>query len=133
MSHPLKIRIAEDTSYTAAASRLHLKVARLTDLRSEGTASSVSPVVMRGLVRLADFLVVTVLGLLIAVLYVNEPYVAQDPRSLAAIALTGLATLVSFELLGLYTLRVFTSFVKKSRMSLVMPATVQVPSQAGQP
>jgi Undecaprenyl-phosphate glucose phosphotransferase len=116
MSPPLKTRMVQDAAFTATPVSTpagHMNAPRLTDFRTSSSQASVSPVVMRGLVRLADFAVLTGLGLLIAVLYVNEPFVAQNPRYLAAIGLTGLATIVTFELLGLYVLRAFSSFVKK--------------------
>ena len=116
MSYPLTSPIADGAGYSAglaSAPGLSLKQPCLANLRQTRSAASVSPVVMQGLVRLADYGVVTVIGLSIAVLYVNEPDVAHDPRYLAVIASTGLVTLLSFEMLGLYTLRVFTSFVSK--------------------
>ncbi len=87
---------------------------RLADSGVAAKASGISPVVVRGCVRLADFLVVTLLGLAIAALYIDESYVASNPRYLAAIALTGFATVGVFELLRLYELRTFSSFVKKT-------------------
>lgn len=100
-------------SAETGASIVPLRSARLADVRLSGKASSVSPVVVRGLVRLADFAIVTSLGLLIAHIYINEAGVLFNPRYLSAVAITGMATLASFELLGLYTLRTFTSFVKR--------------------
>ena len=116
MSYTLKSQTAETAAQPVAldnVTALHGKVARLADLRQSGKSASVSPVVMRGLVRLSDFLVVTVPGMFIAIFYVSEPAVMQDPHYLAAIALTGFATVLTFELLGLYALRAFSSFVKK--------------------
>jgi Undecaprenyl-phosphate glucose phosphotransferase len=117
MTYPLNARSRDDDATGAtsspAATIPFAASSRLAATRAAGPTSSISPVIMRGVVRLADLAVVTAFGLLIAVLYVDEPAVANDPRYLSAIALTGLATLVVFELLGLYTLRVFSSFVKK--------------------
>lgn len=95
----------------ASASVVALRPAKLADARFADKSSSVSPVVVRGMVRLADFTIVTLLGLLIAQTYVDEAGVLYNPRYLTAVALTGVATLLTFELLGLYTLRTFSSFV----------------------
>ena len=116
MSYTLKSGIVETAIQPVAldnVTALHGKIARLADLRQSDKSANVSPVVMRGLVRLADFFVVSVLGTAIATFYVSEPMVLQNPRYFAAIAFTALATVLTFELLGLYALRVFSSFVKK--------------------
>ncbi len=96
-----------------AAQPIMLKGARLADTRPAGKSSMISPVVVCGLVRLADFLIVSALGLAIAHMYVNEAGVLQTPRYLIAAPVIGLATVIVFELLGLYSLRVFSSFVRK--------------------
>ncbi len=90
-----------------------LRLAHLADTRLADKSSVISPVVVRGLVRMADLLIVALLGLIIAHIYVNEAGVLHSPRYLAAIALTAAGTIMSFELLGLYSLRVFSSYVRK--------------------
>ncbi len=87
---------------------------RLADSGLAGRTSSISPIVVRGCVRLADFAVVTLLGLAIAALYIDDTYVTSNPRYLAAIFMTGIVTVGVFELLRLYELRTFSSFVKKT-------------------
>jgi len=67
-------------------------------------------------VRAADFVVIVLLGLAIAHLYVDELRVLSTPRYLAAILITGAAVVATFELLGLYTLRVFSTFIDKMPM-----------------
>ncbi len=118
MSSPLKATIANTARLDIPGDArsnvaISVKTARLADANTAASSSSISPVVVRGLVRLADFAVAAIVGSIIAVLYINETGVAQNPRYLAAIIATSLATIVSFELLGLYSQRVFSSFVKK--------------------
>ena len=96
-----------------AAAAIPLHGGRLADTRTVGTSSGISPVVLRGFVRLADFLIVTVLGLAIAHLYIDETGVLENPRYITSVLLTGIALVAAFELLGLYSIRVFSSFVKK--------------------
>ncbi len=95
------------------ASAIPLKTPRLADTRLADKSSVVSPVVVRGFVQLADFLIVTLLGLAIAQAYVNEVGVLHTPRYLITAPLIGMATVITFHLLDLYALRVFSSFVKK--------------------
>ena len=90
-----------------------IKAARLADTRTADKSSVISPVVMRGLVRLADFVIVAVLGLAIAHTYINETGVLQTPRYVLAAPLVALAAVAIFELLDLYSLRVFASFVRQ--------------------
>ena len=121
MVQTLKAPISSSTEVDrarSAAKPIPLKRALLADTRTAGSASTISPTVVRGVVRIADVLVVTLTGLAIAHAYINEIGVLNTPRYLAAIALTGVATLAAFEMLGLYTLRAFASFVRK------MPAVV---------
>ena len=54
-----------------------------------------------------------VLGMAIALLYVEEPMVADKAAFLVAAAFTGVATVGAFELLRLYTLPAFTSFIRQ--------------------
>ena len=117
LNTPIKPDSTEDRS-RVAAQPIPLKGARLADTRLTEKSSVISPTVVRGLVRAIDFAVVTLLGLVIAHMYINETGVLSNPRYLTAIALTGAATLIVFELLGLYSLRAFSSFVKR------MPAVV---------
>ncbi|NOT71780.1 MAG: undecaprenyl-phosphate glucose phosphotransferase [Hyphomicrobium sp.] len=101
-----------------AAEPIPLHGARLADTRTADKSSVISPVVVRGLVRLTDFLLVTALGLFIAHMYINETGVLGNSRYITAAILTGAAAVATLELLGLYTLRVLSSFVEK------MPAIV---------
>ena len=75
--------------------------------------ASISPVVVRGLVRFADFILAAFSGYLIAVAYVNEPGVATHAGTIGAVVSTGLVTISAFELLGLYTIRALSAYVKR--------------------
>jgi Undecaprenyl-phosphate glucose phosphotransferase len=86
---------------------------RLADTRIADRSSVISPVVMRGMVQFADFLIVTVLGLVIAHVYVNEVGVLHTPRYFVTAPMIGLVTIMAFDLLGLYSLRVLSSYVRK--------------------
>jgi Undecaprenyl-phosphate glucose phosphotransferase len=101
------------TRASGTANPIPLHGARLADTRIADKSSVISPIVVRGMVRVADFVLVTTLGLVIAHMYINETGVLGNPRYITAVAMTGAALVASFELLGLYTLRVLSSFVKK--------------------
>jgi Undecaprenyl-phosphate glucose phosphotransferase len=89
------------------------QVPRLADFRFNDKSSLVSLTVIRGAVRALEFATVFVLGLAIAHLYVDEPLAAAKVSFLTAAAFTGLATVAAFELLQLYTLPSFTTFLKQ--------------------
>ena len=108
----------ERASAAAATAPIPLHRARLADTRTSSKSSSISPAVVRGVIRLADYCVVVVLGLVIAHMYINETGVLSNHRYIAAVFLTGLALVATLQLMSLYTLRVFSSFVEK------MPALV---------
>jgi Undecaprenyl-phosphate glucose phosphotransferase len=77
-----------------------------------GHARTLSPVVVSGSVRCAEFLVVTLLGFAIAHYYVEEPGVLQNAAYLFATALVGTATVAVFGLLDLYSLRTLSASLK---------------------
>lgn len=115
MSRTLEARLTQPAANAAHSKRppLALSTARLADTSLGERASSVSPVVVSGFVRIADFLLVALVGLAIAVTYIDETGVASNPRYLLSVAATGLATVIAFELLDLYSLRALSSFVKR--------------------
>jgi Undecaprenyl-phosphate glucose phosphotransferase len=71
-----------------------------------------SPVVVRGAIRGIEFLMVTLLGLAIAHLYVDETGVLSNTIYLLATAAVGAATVVVFSLLDLYSLRALSAYIK---------------------
>ncbi len=89
------------------------QIPRLADFRFHDKSSLVSLVVIRGAVRAFDFAIVVLLGLAIALLYVEEPIVVGNASFLLAVTLTGLVTVGAFELLQLYALPAFTSFIRQ--------------------
>ena len=116
MVFTLKAPAAEPSMRDRAAgvaAPIPLHGGRLADTRAADRLSAISPVVLRGVVRLADFLIVTGLGLVIANLYINETGVLGNTRYITAVGMTGIALIASLELLGLYSVRVFSSFVNK--------------------
>ena len=108
-----RVSVQEAVHPGFAALPIAHKVPRLADFRFHDKSSLVSLVVLRGAVRALDLAVVVVLGLAIALLYVEEPIVAGRATFLAAVAYTGLATVAAFELLRIYTLPSFTSFIRQ--------------------
>ena len=90
---------------------LALAQATLADHTTGDKSTSISPIVMRGLVRALDSAVIVAVGFLIAVAYIDEAAVASHPRYLISIGGTAAFTLATFELLGLYSLRAFSSVV----------------------
>jgi Undecaprenyl-phosphate glucose phosphotransferase len=89
------------------------QIPRLADFRFHDRSSLVSLVVIRGAVRTLELAIIVLLGLLIALLYVEEPVVAGRASFLIAVALTGLAAVAAFELLQLYALPAFASFIRQ--------------------
>jgi len=89
------------------------QIPRLADFRFHDKSSLVSLVVIRGAVRAFELAIVLILGLAIALLYVEEPVVAGNASFLTVAAFTALATVAIFELLQLYMLPAFTSFIQQ--------------------
>ena len=89
------------------------QIPRLAEFRFHDKSSLVSLVVIRGAVRALDLASVVVLGLAIALLYIEEPIVVGRASFLIAVAFIGLTTVAVFELLQLYSLPAFTSFIKQ--------------------
>lgn len=98
---------------TGAAAAVPPHRPRLADQHAADKSSVISPAVVRGVVRAADFVIVVLLGFAIAHGYVDEVSAISMPLYVEAVLLTGLALVASYELLGLYTLRVFSTFVSK--------------------
>jgi len=88
------------------------QIPRLAEFRLHDKSSLLSLVVIRGAMRAIDFTLVVALGLLIAVLYVNEPNVLTRPTFLFTIACTGTVTVAAFELMQLYALPALTAYIR---------------------
>jgi Undecaprenyl-phosphate glucose phosphotransferase len=94
--------------------RLARQVPRLADFRFHDKSSLVSLVVLRGCIRAMEYVAIVLLGLAIALLYVNEDVVVGRVSFLTAVACVGAATVAAFELLNLYSLPSFTAFLKQT-------------------
>lgn len=79
-------------------------------LRSSGKVDLLSPVVVVGLVRFADFAIAILSGFAFAVLYVGGSVVTGDLLYASVIVIAALVTLLTFDLLGLYSLRALAAF-----------------------
>jgi len=88
---------------------LALSTAKLSDIGNINRNGSISPVVVRGCMRLADVAVTAAVGIAIAIAYVNESAVAANPRYLLAVLFTSVATLVANHFINLYSLRALSS------------------------
>jgi Undecaprenyl-phosphate glucose phosphotransferase len=95
------------------AKPIPLKGAKLAESATANRQRPLSPVVVSGIVRCADFLIVTLLGLAIAQLYVVETDVFQNAIYISATATVAATTVVVFELLKLYSLRALSAYVAK--------------------
>lgn len=72
---------------------------QLSDVR----VGRISPIVVGGLVRLADFALTIFSGFLVAALYHGETEVLADPLYAAMIAIAGVSAVLAFDRLGLYS------------------------------
>ena len=93
-----------------AAARLSTTLNDLVAPRANGAVDLLSPVVVIGLVRFLDFAIAVVTGFGLAVLYVGLPTVAADLLYGTVIAIAALATVIAFDLLGLYSMRALAAF-----------------------
>ena len=83
---------------------ISMSVPRLADFSYANKSSLISPVVLRGLFRVFELMLIALSGLIIATAYVEEPFIYANPAYLAAHITTGLATVLSLELFGLYSM-----------------------------
>ena len=79
-------------------------------LRSSGKIDLLSPVVVVGLVRFADFAIAVLSGFALAVLYVGADVVTESFLYGTVIVIAALAALFAFDLLGLYSTRALAAF-----------------------
>lgn len=78
--------------------------------RSGGKVDLLSPVVVVGLVRFAEFAIAVLSGLALAVLYVGAPVVTADLLYGTVIVIAAAVTVIAFDLLGLYSMRALAAF-----------------------
>jgi len=89
------------------------QIPRLADFRFNDKTSLVSMVVIRGAVRALDVAIVALIGLAVALFYVDEPEILANPYYMAGIPLTAAVTMISFDILGLYSRASFSSFIRQ--------------------
>lgn len=87
-------------------------VPRLIDFRTGDRSSLISPVVVRGLARLADFTMIACLGFVIGLAYLGEQELSGNIHYHLVLALMGGATVASLELLDLYGQSALTAFLR---------------------
>ncbi len=81
---------------------LSMSVPRLADFSYANKATLISPLVLRGLYRIFEGCLVSIIGFVIAQLYVAEPLIQSNTYYGAAHVAMGAATVISLELFGLY-------------------------------
>jgi Undecaprenyl-phosphate glucose phosphotransferase len=96
---------------TAARGAISISVPRLADFSYASTSSLVSPLVLAGLYRVVEALVLATTGWLIAAVYVDEPMLLASLPYWAAHIGTGITAVVCFELLGLYRLTALSAAI----------------------
>jgi Undecaprenyl-phosphate glucose phosphotransferase len=112
----------------AAVSRA---VPRLADVRPADKSSLISPAVLAGAVRLAELATAMLVGLLAAALYVPVEDVFGSAQYLLAVALTSLAAVAIFEMLGLYASAALRGLVRHvARLALGWTAALAALSAA---
>jgi len=89
------------------------RIPRLADFRIEDKTQLISMVVVRGAVRICDVVLICLLGLAVALFYVDEPYIIGNANYFTAIAMTAVVTVAGFDMLGLYSQASFNSFLRQ--------------------
>ncbi len=105
-------RTAKTGGRTPADASLSENLAQIADKGLTGRASHISPTMVRSAVRVIEFLMLSLCGLLIAVFYVSVPPVLYDVRYLTSFIAVAAFTVISFELMGLYTPLAFASYIR---------------------
>jgi len=105
-------RTAKSSDLAATDTSLSEKLAQIADKKLVGQASHISPTMVRSAVRTLEFLMLSLSGLIMAVSYVSVPPVLYDVRYLTSFVAVAAFTVVSFELMGLYTPRAFASYIR---------------------
>lgn len=96
----------------AARASLAVKLPPLADFRTTGRRTPISPPVLAGAVRAFELMVTLLTGLVVAILYVAEPNLLSHAAYPTALVAMSLATVISFELLGLYKAPAFSSIMR---------------------
>lgn len=115
MSDKQSAAMATDAHAKGNVARVNLKAKMppLADFRSGDRARLISPGVLAGAVRGLEFLITAVSGLVAALAYVDEPDLLTGTAYPAALVSMCFATLVTFELLGLYRVQALSSILRQ--------------------
>jgi Undecaprenyl-phosphate glucose phosphotransferase len=105
------IAVADPSAFGPAP--VSLSVPRLADFRLTSKASLISPLVVRGLARVAELGLVAGIGALIALAYVPVEDVQGSNQYILALIAAALATVAVLEVMGLYALPALTSPLKR--------------------
>ncbi|MCB1521349.1 MAG: undecaprenyl-phosphate glucose phosphotransferase [Hyphomicrobiaceae bacterium] len=85
----------------------------LADVGTSRTSPLISPAILRTTMRAIEFAIVLAVGLVAALIYVDEPTLADRTDYLLALALVATTMVITFELFGLYSTPTFASFVRQ--------------------
>ena len=91
---------------------LTVQLPPLADFRSGARASLISPAVLRGAVRAFEFGLTALIGLVVALAYVAEANILTATSYPMALLAVSVATVITFELLGLYKVHTFSSILR---------------------
>lgn len=98
---------------TTARYGLAIQLPPLADFRSGARASLISPSVLTGAVRGFEFFITALIGLTVALAYVAEPNLLSGMAYPVTLFAVSMATVVTFELLGLYKVPAFSSIMRQ--------------------
>lgn len=95
----------------------------LLDLRAAAQSKTIPAALVRGFARIADVVLIAIIGIAVAHSYVGASSVVGVASYLLPITLVSLLSVAAFELLGLYSLRSLASYVGKMP-SLMLGLTI---------
>ncbi|MCB1506746.1 MAG: undecaprenyl-phosphate glucose phosphotransferase [Hyphomicrobiaceae bacterium] len=107
------IEAAQPLPKSGGRAGLTIELPPLADFRSGDRSSLIAPAILRGAVRLFDFLIVAAIGLAVALAYVAEPNLLAGLSYPAALLGVAALTVITFQLLGLYKVRAFSSIMRQ--------------------
>ena len=110
---PIRHPNSSNAAAAAVPPAVSRSVPRLADFRLADKSSLISPVIVSGALRAIEFLLVAVIGLLIAAFYVHEDDAFGTRQYLVALAGTSLALVGLAELFGLYARPALTAITRQ--------------------
>ncbi|HRY06042.1 MAG TPA: undecaprenyl-phosphate glucose phosphotransferase [Hyphomicrobiaceae bacterium] len=103
----------EDESGNFSRVFLTERMPPLADFQPGNRASLISPAVLAAATRGFEFLLTAIIGFAIALIYVDEPALLTRTAYPAVIVSLSITTLITFELLGLYTTSALSSIMRQ--------------------